>query len=107
MIEFFEKANQSVIDECRNFIKNNGEAKGNYYVYKDAIKLYTKLSTSLMESHKPFDDAIKDDLNIIAVSDGPRCYFLEDEFNKKKYTLYLDVEAHKILDELFKIIESR
>ncbi len=68
---FYEKANKEILEECNQFIQNHRDSFADYYIYRKALCLYIKLSQSLLDSQKDFDDAIKKETNkIIALDEG-------------------------------------
>ena len=64
MITFYEKADEPILRQCEEFIHNNENSVADYYVFREALSLYTKLSQSLLDSQKEFDEAIAKAENI-------------------------------------------
>jgi hypothetical protein len=101
---FFEKADQMILNECETFIQNNSSAKATYFVFREALHLYTRLSQSLLDSHKDFDNAIKHEVDkFIALEEDISREAAIIKFNQANYCLVLDAKAHKTLEELEKI----
>ena len=101
---FYEKANEAILKECKDFIKNNNESTADYYVYREALSFYVKLSQLLIDSHKDFDEAIKTETDkLIFLNDGPEKDFHILQFNQANYSLVLNVEAHRVLEQLAQI----
>lgn len=101
---FHEKADQTILNECKNFIQANFASKANYFVFWEALQLYTKLSQSLLGSHKDFDDAIKLEVDkFIDLEEDVSKDIAIIKFNQANYCLMLDVRAHKILEQLEEI----
>ena len=99
--EFNEEANDYIKKECKQFIEEHKDIKNNYMVYSNAIKLTSKLIESLIESHKEFDEAIDREWEIYQKKDSDVSkYLFAEYFNNKGYKLYLDAEAHKLLQNL-------
>ncbi len=106
MKAFYEKANAEILTKCREFVRQNINSKGDYYAYRNALSLYAKLSESLIESQKEFDDAINSEANkIIVLENGVEKDIAIIKFNQTNYCLYLDAEAHDVLEKL-EIIEK-
>ena len=107
MIKFYEKANGQVLEECEAFIKSHINSSVDYFAYKGALRLFIKLSESLIASHKDFEDAIKVEADKIF---GTEVSFDKDlavyRFNQANYCLILDVEAHIVLNQLEEIYNS-
>lgn len=104
MNTFYEKANEAILKESRDFVKDNIESTADYYIYREALSYYVKLSQSLIDSHKDFDEAIKKETDkLIFLDDGPEKDFHILQFNQANYSLVLDVEAHKVLEQLAQI----
>lgn|SRR5574344_49585 len=99
--EFTEKANEKIIDECKKFVKENDKKVNDYSAFKTALTLCTELINSLLESQKPFDDAIKGEIKKLdnLQSEAQKEFFVY-EFNGKKMCLHLDVQAHRVLESL-------
>lgn len=101
---FYEKSNEMILQECKNFINDNKESVADYYVYRKALSLYIKLSQALIESHKDFDEAIKEETDkFIYLDDGPEKDCRIFQFNQANYRLVLDAESHRILEQLSQI----
>ena len=101
---FYENADQTILNECESFIQNNSFSKANYFLFREALYLYTKLSQSLLDSHKAFDDAIKKEVDrFIALEEDASKEVAIIKFNQANYCLVLDIKAHKTLEELEKI----
>ena len=103
MTNYYEKANPEIIEESKQFIEENKETTGDYFAFRKALSLYIQLSESLIESHKAFDEAIQADIDKYISKGDIGGYLLENVLNSKQYKLYLDVEAHVVLNELYKI----
>ena len=104
MYIFYEKSNETILRECRNFIKDNKESVADYYVYREALSLYIKLSQALIESHKGFDEAIREETDkLIFLDDGLEKDCRIFQFNQANYRLVLDAESHQILAQLSQI----
>ena len=98
---FYEKADPAILQECQTFVKSNCLDKANYYTYREALMLYVKLSQSLIDSQKDFNDAIQKETNkIIKLNEEFEKEIAILKFNHAKYTLVLDVAAHKVLEKL-------
>lgn len=83
---FYEKSNEKILQDCREFIRDNKESVADYYVYREALSLYIKLSQALIESHKGFDEAIKEEIDkFIFLDDGPEKYCRIFQFNQANY----------------------
>lgn len=106
MKEFFEKADENVLKECKSFIEQNKNVSASYYVFRDALRLYIKLSQSLLDSQIEFNEALKKEINqIIVLEEGPIRDGAVARFNQANYSLVLDQNAHKVLEQL-EVIES-
>ena len=104
MNNFHEKADQEILNKCQSFIQMKSTSKADYFVFREALQLYTKLSQSMLESHKDFDDAIKSETNqFIALEEDVTKEIAIIKFNQANYCLILDVQAHKILEQLEEI----
>ena len=106
MITFDEKADEPILRQCEEFIHNNENSVADYYVFREALSLYTKLSQSLLDSQKEFDEAIAKEADKIVHLQ----YDIEKEiamyrFNQVHYCLVLDQKAHDVLEKL-ETIES-
>ena len=98
---FYEKANKEILEECNQFIQNYRDSFADYYIYRKALCLYIKLSQSLLDSQKDFDDAIKKETNkIIALDEGVEKDVAVFKFNQSNYCLVLDSTAHHVLEQL-------
>ncbi len=101
---FQEKANAEVMKECEGFIQKHSTTTGDYYTFRESLALYLKLAQTLIDSQKDFDNAIRQETDkIIKMEEG-----IEKErniiiFNQSNYSLRLDQDAHKVLEELEKI----
>ena len=62
---FYEKADKKILEDCIQFIQKNKDSSGNYYIFKESLRLYIQLSKSLLDSHKDFDAAIINESNKI------------------------------------------
>ena len=62
---FYEKANKEILEECNQFIQNYRDSFADYYIYRKALCLYIKLSQSLLDSQKDFDDAIEKQIKLL------------------------------------------
>ena len=100
-MQFYEKADGEILEECRTFVKNNIHSTADYCAYRGALSLFIKLSESLIASHEDFEEAIKAETDKIfgteASVDKDLAVF---KFNQAKYRLILDAEAHHILNQL-------
>lgn len=104
MIVFHEKADQDILNKCKTFIQMNSTSKSDYFVFREALQLYTNLSQSMLESHKDFDDAIKLEADkFIALEEDVSKDIAIIKFNQANYCLTLDVQAHQILEQLEEI----
>ena len=104
MVVFYEKANNAVLQECKEFVELNKESVADYYIYCKALSYYGKLSQSLIDSHKDFEEAIKKETDkFIFLDDGPEKDFYTMRFNLANYSLVLDEVAHRILEQLAQI----
>ena len=78
-------------------------SKADCFVFREALQLYTRLSQSMLESHKDFDDAIKSETDqFIALEDVAKEIAII-KFNQANYCLIFDVQAHKIPEQLEEI----
>ena len=103
---FYEKANAEILEECKQFIQNYRDSFEDYYIYRKALILYIKLSQSLIDSQRDFDDAIKKETDkIIALDEGMEKDVAVFKFNQSNYCLVLDNSAHCVLEQL-EIIEK-
>ena len=101
---FHEKAEKNIVNECQDFINNNPSNELDYSVFRKALELYTKLSQSLLKSHKEFDEAVKNETEkIVFMEEGTEKDSAIYKFAQQNYCLYLDVEAHRILGQLVMI----
>ena len=104
MTKFYEKSDEVVLNRCKQFVQDNMGKTSDYHVYRDALRLYTELSQSLIDSQKDFDEAItKEAEPIVLLDDGPEKEFRIIQFNQANYSLVLDMEAHKVLEQLMQI----
>lgn len=100
-MEYKEQADSKVLKKCKNFILENSNKEGDYQVFREALKLCNELITSLLASQEEFNKAIKAELaKKPANEEGPEMDAFIYKFNNKKLMLKLDVDAHKVLDEL-------
>lgn len=96
-----EQADLNVLNKCKNFISDNSNKKGDYQVFREALKLCNELITSLLSSQEEFNKAIEAELaKKPADEEGPEMDAFIYKFNGKKLMLQLDVEAHNVLDKL-------
>lgn len=103
---FYEKANQEVLVKCKAFIDSNSNTKNDYCVFKESLRLEKELIQSLLESQKDFDDTVKKELDKKPPNDeSPEMDAFIFRFNNLELKRCLDVEAHKTLQKLQKIIE--
>ena len=101
---FHEKADSTILSECKDFIQTKRTSRADYYVFREALSLYTKLSQSLLESHKDFDDAIKKEVNkFVDLEEDVSKDIAIIKFNQTNYCLMLDMQAHKVLEQLEEI----
>lgn len=101
---FYEKADQAILNQCKTFIQTNSTTKADYFVFREALQLYTKLSQSMLESHKDFDDAIKLEVDkFIVLEEDASKNIAIIKFNQANYCLILDVQAHQILEQIEEI----
>ncbi len=100
-MKYQEKADVNLLNKCNNFIIQNGNTKGNYQIFREALSLCTELIDNLLLSQKDFDDAVKAELEKMpADKEGPEMDAFVYKFNNTELVLELDVNAHKILDQL-------
>lgn len=101
MKEFYEKADENIVNNCKLFIMKYQNSSANYYVFKKALTWYIELSQSLIASHKEFDEAIKTKIGkVILLEDGPEKEATVARFNQGEYSLILDKTAHELLGQL-------
>ena len=101
MIQFYEKADSEIMEECKAFIKGNIQLTADYSAYRGALHLFIKLSESLIASHKDFEEAIKAETDkMIVLEEGVDKEIAIIKFNQANYCLVLDVEAHTVLEQL-------
>ena len=104
MVVFHEKANGEILQECKNFVEANKESVADYYIYRESLSYYGKLSQSLIDSHKDFEEAIKKETDkFIFLDNGPEKDFYTMQFNQANYSLVLDTGAYHILEQLAQI----
>ena len=101
---FYEKADSVILNQCNAFIQINSTTKADYFIFREALQLYIKLSQSMLESHKDFDDAIKLEVDkFIALEKEVSKDIAIIKFNQANYCLMLDVQAHQTLEQLEEI----
>ena len=104
MNTFYEKADPNILNESNAFVCKNENSTGNYFVYRKALGLYIKLSQSLIDSHKEFDEAIKKEIDtIVVLEEGPTKDGSIARFNQAHYSLVLDQKAHTVLEKIEEI----
>lgn len=104
MNTFYEKADLNILNESNTFVSKNEDSTGNYFVYREALDLYIKLSQSLIDSHKDFDEAIKKEIDtIVVLEEGPTKDGSIARFKQSHYSLVLDQKAHTVLEKLEEI----
>ena len=107
MKPFYEKADSTILEECKNFIEKNVQTIADYCAYREALRLFIKLSESLIASHEDFEEAIKEETNkLLFLEDGTEKDVAVIKFVQANYRLVLDVEAHRILNQLEMIYKS-
>ena len=93
-----------ILKECEKFVEDNKDKEHDYFTYRDALHLGTKLINSLLESHKEFDEAVRSELEKYP-NEGSEieqaCFMYK--FNQKEIVLELDIKAQEILDRLEEI----
>lgn len=98
---FYEKADQVILNQCKTFIQMHSTTKADYFIFREALQLYIKLSQSMLESHKDFDDAIKSEVDkFIVLEEDTSKEIAIIKFNQANYCLMLDVQAHQTLEQL-------
>lgn len=105
-MKYKEQADLDLLNECKDFISKNSNKKGNYQIFKEALKLCNKLITSLLSSQEEFNEAVKTELTKMPANEE----WLEMnafiyKFNNTELILELDVDAHNVLEKL-EIIEK-
>lgn len=99
-MEFEEKADSTILAECKDFVEKNAQGIVNYYVYSQALRLFIKLSESLVASHKDFEEAIKVETDKISAEANGAKDLAIYRFNQANHHLILDAKAHKVLHQL-------
>lgn len=100
-MKYKEQANPDLLDKCKSFILENSNKKGDYQVFRDALKLCNELITSLLSSQEEFNKAVKTELAKRPTNEeGPKMDAFIYKFNNTELILELDVDAHKVLEEL-------
>lgn len=106
MKTFYEKADETILCQCEDFILEHENSTANYYVFREALSLYAKLSQSLLDSQKEFDEAIaKEADKIVHLQYDIEKEIAMSRFNQAHYCLVLDQKAHDVLEKL-ETIES-
>jgi len=101
MNTFYEKADPNILIESNTFISENENSTGDYFVYREAVDLYIKLSQSLIDSHKDFDEAVRKETDrIVVLEEGPTKDGSIARFNQANFSLVLDQKAHSVLEKL-------
>lgn len=105
-MKYKEQADLDLLNECKDFISKNSNKKGNYQIFKEALKLCNELITSLLSSQEEFNEAVKTELaKMLANEEWLEMNAFIYKFNNTELILELDVDAHNVLEKL-EIIEK-
>ena len=102
---FKEKADPQVLKKCFDFIEKNKDTEMDTEVSRKALNLCSELISSILASHKEFEDAIKTEIvKMNQLDDGPKKDAFISEFNNHlNLSIALDQKAHEVLSKLEKI----
>ena len=101
---FKEKADPQVLKKCFDFIEKNKDTEMDTEVSRKALNLCSELISSILASHKEFEDAIKTEIvKMNQLDDGPEKDAFIFKFNNLNLSIALDQKAHEVLSKLEKI----